>query len=654
MGCRALRCAHGFATGTKQRFGPVVAKGEEKGGACRSSRRAEVVVVARLPAHVIDEIRSRFDIVDVVSEYVPLQRSGRGYKGLCPFHTEKTPSFHVNRERQFFYCFGCQTGGDLFHFLMKIERATFAEVAEKLAERAGIELAPASPEEERRRRQREAIFKANRAAADFFVKALYADEGKGAREYLKGRGLTKETAQAFSLGYAPPGWHRLREHLERSGIREEIAVAAGLLARGRKGAYDWLRDRIVFPIFDVRGRIVGFGGRLLDGDGAKYVNTAESPVFSKRSHLYGLHLAKEERSGRLVVVEGYMDVVSLYQHGVRGCVASLGTAFTEEQARLLKRFADQVVMAYDGDAAGRKATARGLDILAAAGLEVRVLRLPEGHDPDSYVRSEGAEAFQRLLEESLPLVEYKVEAALSSADVTSVEGRMAAVRAVLPVLASIDSPVGLEGYLAETAQRIGVSVAALAEELERYKRGGSRESSRRHNLSTGRYTIRDFGEGRRNEPARRSVPAPGGADAAERELLRWVLTEPKKADAVAARLGEEPFSRPEYTRVFQWIRSQRDAIASGEIVVSRIEDPEVARIAGALLAEGGRPPGPFQAYLDRVGVERMRRQVRSLEAKLSLLMKEDGITPGEVGRLVWLYKEVRDQLHRMRGKNKAS
>lgn len=611
-----------------------------------------MVALSRLPDYVIDEIRARVDIVDVVSEYVHLQRSGRGFKGLCPFHAEKTPSFHVNRERQFFYCFGCQTGGDLFHFLMKIERATFAEVVEKLAERAGIELAAASPEEERRRRRQEAIFKVNRIAADFFVKALYSEEGKVARAYLKERGVSRETAQAFGLGYAPAGWSRLREYLAQCGVREELGVAAGLLARGKRGLYDWLRDRVVFPIYDVRGRIVGFGGRILAGDGAKYVNTAESPVFSKRAHLYGLHTAKEEKSGRLIVVEGYMDVVSLYQHGFRGCVASLGTAFTEEQARLLKRFADQVVLAYDGDAAGRKAIVRGLDILSGTGLDVRVLRLPEGHDPDSYVRSEGMQALQRLLEQSLPLVEYKLETALASWDVSSVEGRVAAVRATLPVLAEIESPVMLEGYLAQAAERIGVSQAALAEELERYKRAGRRESSTGHNLSTGRYTNRDFGKGENGRSGMGSRES-AGVEAAERELLRWVLLDPGKAEAVAAQLGEAPFSRPEYTRVFQWIRAQGDADASGELLVSRIEDPALAQVAGALLATGEMPPGPFQAYLDRVNVEHVRRQVRHLEAKLSLLMKEDRITPSEVGRLVALYKEVRDQLHRTIGRNKA-
>lgn len=385
------------------------------------------------------------------------------------------------------------------------------------------------------------------------------------------------------------------------------------------------------------------------------MNTAESPVFSKRAHLYGLPMAKEERSGRLVVVEGYMDVVSLYQHGFKGCVASLGTAFTEEQGRLLKRFADQVVLAYDGDAAGRKGLARGLDILAHSGLEVRVLRLPEGHDPDSYVRAEGADAFLRLLDTSLPLIEYKIEAALSSIDLGSVEGRMAGVRAVLPVLAGIESPVGLEGYLAETAVRLGVSQGALAEELERYKRAGSRERSTRHNLSSARYTNRDFRPGRRSGGRAEWAPQDGaGAGGAERELLRWVLVEPEIAEEVAARLGEEPFSRPEFTRVFQWIRSQGETHTSGELLVSRIDDPELARVAGSLLAAGERPPGPFQVYLDRVSIERIRRQVRNLEAKLSLLMKEDRITPGEVGRLVAVYKEVRDQLHRTIGKIKAS
>lgn len=261
-----------------------------------------------LPPELIDEVRERTDIVEVVSRYVKLERSGRRLRGLCPFHSEKTPSFYVEPEKQLFHCFGCHAGGNVFNFLMRLENAPFVEVVTRLAEEAGIavQTGELTPQEAQRHHELEEIRRALHLAARFYVRALYSEAGEEARRYLKSRGVNAEVARVFGLGYAPDAWHALHEHLRAEGVSEEIAVKAGLLGQGERGPYDWLRHRIVFPIIDVRGRVVGFGGRVLAGDGPKYLNTAESPVFSKRRQLYGLHLAKEQaaRTGRIVVVEG--------------------------------------------------------------------------------------------------------------------------------------------------------------------------------------------------------------------------------------------------------------------------------------------------------------------------------------------------------------
>lgn len=610
-----------------------------------------------LPPELIDEVRERTDIVEVVSRYVKLERSGRRLRGLCPFHSEKTPSFYVEPEKQLFHCFGCHAGGNVFNFLMRLENAPFVEVVTRLAEEAGIavQTGELTPQEAQRHHELEEIRRALHLAARFYVRALYSEAGEEARRYLKSRGVNAEVARVFGLGYAPDAWHALHEHLRAEGVSEEIAVKAGLLGQGERGPYDWLRHRIVFPIIDVRGRVVGFGGRVLAGDGPKYLNTAESPVFSKRRQLYGLHLAKEQaaRTGRIVVVEGYMDVVGLYRHGFPGAVASLGTAFTEAQARLLKRFAGEVVLAYDADAAGQAATLRGMEILKREGLAVRVARLPEGHDPDSLVRERGLDAFRQVLDESLPLVEYQMEEALRGADLSRVEGRVEAVERLLPILAGIESPVGREGYIAQLAARLGVSRASLAESLEAYlaeerDRGPRRQALvLRHNLTRGRYTNRDLGP----RPAGgRAGGAVGGtrpgaiAHASERDLLRWLLEEPQRAVQVRDAVGEEPFGAAEYNQLFRWLLTQGETDARGETLVGRIDDPELAAVAGALLMQGPLPPGPFEAYLTRVKEVSLRRQVKELEATLSQLMSEDRPSLAALARLVQRYKDLRDRL----------
>ena len=621
-----------------------------------------------LPPELIDEVRERTDIVDVVSRYVKLERSGRRFRGLCPFHAEKTPSFYVEPEKQLFHCFGCHAGGNVFNFLMRLENAPFAEVVSRLAEEAGIavETRELTPQEVKKQRELEQIRRALELAAGYYARMLFSDEGAGARRYLKGRGLDAKVAKVFGLGFAPPSWHGLHEYLRAQGVPDDVAIKAGLLGQGERGPYDWLRNRITFPIVDVKGAVVGFGGRSLEAGGPKYLNTAESPVFSKRRQLYGLNVAKEYalRTGKLVVVEGYMDVVGLYRHGFPGAVATLGTAFTPEQARLIKRYAREVVLAYDADAAGHAATMRGLEVLRAAGLEVRVVELPEGHDPDSLVLEQGLAAFEELLQRSLPLVEYQIHEALRGVDLSSVQGKMAATERLLPILAGIENPVGREGYITQLAGRLGVSRASLMEALNGYLSKKNEDpkarpaEATRHNLSRGRYTIRDLGppsaagSAALNSATRGMAPR-RGVHASERDLLRCLIDEPGRAAEVHRELGDAPFSVPGYNRLFQWLLAQGESEVHGETVVGRIDDPDLAQIAGALVIEGQRPPGPFEAYLSRVKEIWLRRQVNELEATLTQLMDEDVPSPVQIGRLVERYKDLRDRLGMAMGSKKS-
>lgn len=621
--------------------------------------------MSRLPDHVIDDIRARVDIVDVVSEYVTLKRAGRRYKGLCPFHTEKTPSFHVDRETQLFYCFGCQTGGNVFNFLTQLEKVSFGEAVRRLAERAGVPLEEIvrSPEEARRFRLREECFKANEIARDYFVRQLFSPQGVAARNYLKERGLSARSVKAYSIGFAPEGWHRLRDYLRTHNVSEEVAIKAGLLGRSQRGTvYDWFRGRIIFPIADVNGRVVGFGGRALGDVQPKYVNSPESPLFAKGLHLYGLNKARDGARSiqRILLVEGYMDVVGLYEHGYSPAVASLGTAFTTQQARMIKRFTQEVVLAFDADPAGRNAALRGLEILAEEGLHVRVAQLPEGDDPDSFIQREGKEAFARLVEFAIPLVEYRMIQALQGLDLERVEGQIEGVRRILPILSKIESAVGREGYLLQAAQLLGVTPAALSEELYRYmsKRSGERRDEvarstgrSRHKLTRTRYTNRDLrkvgqtasvraASNRQNEAPSRSGNSFGSVEGG---LLAWLLRNPTHAQSVLAHLGENPFLDNRYNRIFTWVLEHGEG-SGEESIVHQLNDPELAQVAGEVLLREEAQTAPFEAYLKRAVEEQLRRQIEGMEARISLLMRSDTLNRIVIDQLVLEYKKVRDRL----------
>ncbi len=419
---------------------------------------------------VTDEIRRRVNILEVVSPHVTLRRAGRSYKGLCPFHSEKTPSFTVDPERGFFYCFGCHAGGDVFDFAMRIGSLPFKDALAELADRAGVRL-PQTPAEEHRAGERERLLRAVADAAAWFRSQLEGRDGATARQYLASRGVDHGTQEAFRLGYAPPGWDRLGPALRGRGFEASVLEQAGLIVPrpGGDGYYDALRDRVVFPIHDLQGRPVAFGGRAL-GDGTpKYLNTRETSLFTKGKTLYALDAARQaiRETGQAVVVEGYMDALSCHQFGVRNAVASLGTALTLDQVLLLKRFASSAVLVYDADAAGVDAAERGIEIFDQAELPVYVAVLPGGADPDAFLREHGAAAFRQRLSGALPIFEYRLAMAERRHDRRTVEGKVGIVDEMESLITKVSNPVRQAEYVRVLAERLGVREDAVRGQLRR-------------------------------------------------------------------------------------------------------------------------------------------------------------------------------------------
>lgn len=351
----------------------------------------------------VAEIKSRVDIVELISEYVTLKKAGRNFLGLCPFHNEKTPSFTVNRERQMFYCFGCGEKGDVFAFLMRLNNASFPETLTLLARRAGVVLPPSSSHRDGKStlNAREQIIQVNQSAAAYYRDTLFSPAGKEALAYLRGRGLKESTIEAFGLGYAPEGWRNLRHHLERKKVSLKPAREAGLIIAKEDRPdvlYDRFRNRVMFPVRDVDGRIIAFGGRILGEGEPKYLNSPESPAYTKGRQLYGLSQAKEaiRRSGYAILVEGYFDLIVLWNAGITNVVATLGTALTRDHLSLIRRYAERVAVLFDGDEAGRKALARSVELFVAAHMDARAVVLPEGLDPDDFVRRHGGDALRPL------------------------------------------------------------------------------------------------------------------------------------------------------------------------------------------------------------------------------------------------------------------
>ena len=427
----------------------------------------------------VERVNERTDIYSVVSRYVPLKQKGGRYWGRCPFHNEKTASFSVSADKGLFYCFGCGKGGNVFKFLSLIENITYFEAIKLQAQRLGIELPTKnlSPEEARRLREEKILYKLNELAQDFFHECLIKTaRGEVGRKYLAGRGITPETIETFKMGFAPDEWNNLLNRLTRQNFSPELIESVGLVAKRKNssGYYDRFRGRVMIPIVDTLGHVVGFGGRILNSDDdtkPKYLNTPETAIFNKRNLLFGLNKSNRAimEAGAAIVVEGYMDVISLFSAGIENVVATLGTAFTPEHVKLILRYARKVIFCYDSDEAGQRATIRALPIVQAAGAEVFVIKVPDGKDPDDFIRKHGKEAFQTLIRNAQTLVDYRMKYVLANAELSTVHGKIQALREILPVVVKLEDVTERNAYCAKIADALLLDVKIVTDELTRLR-----------------------------------------------------------------------------------------------------------------------------------------------------------------------------------------
>lgn len=443
-----------------------------------------------LSEEFLQELKYRCDLFSVASRYVNLRKSGRLYVGLCPFHSEKTPSFYIYEDTQNFYCFGCGAGGDVITFIRRIEGLDYLDAVRLLAQMAGMEL-PEDGADDAAVKLRRRILEMNREAARFFHETL-KDPAAGAAglAYFRKRQLTPATIRHFGLGYAPEKWDALLAHLKARGFTER-EMAAAALARDKNGhAYDQFRNRVMFPIIDLQGNVIAFGGRVLDDSKPKYLNSGDTPVFKKSRGLYALNFAKSGKGdGTLILCEGYMDVIALHQAGFTNAVATLGTALTQEQSRLMARYAKEVIVSYDSDEAGMKAASRAIGLLTGAGLSVRVLHIEGGKDPDEYIKTYGADKFRHMLEKSGSHIDYRLAAARAKFDLTRPEQKVDCIRACEAVLATVESAVEREVYAGKLSQELEISKESLLAEVERLasrNRGKKQRAGLRAELNAAR------------------------------------------------------------------------------------------------------------------------------------------------------------------------
>ncbi len=486
------------------------------------------------------EIRERVDIAGFIGQYVQLRKRGNDLVGLCPFHAEKTPSFHVHPDRGFFKCFGCGTGGDLITFVQKLENASFGDAVRLLAAKAGIELEPEDPRKSRARSEREAIYEANRVAAEYFARMLATERGAAARRYLEQRGFEPATVERFRLGYAPDSWSGLVTELERNGVDLTIAAKAGLLKPGQRGYYDFYRDRLMVPTYSTTGEVIAFGGRALGDGEPKYLNTSTTPVYVKGHHLYALNLARRaaQSDGTLIVVEGYLDCIALHQAGFENSVAALGTSFTAEQAVELRKYAEYVYLCFDGDAAGSGAATKAVDIASKAientGSSVRIALLPSGEDPDSFVRARGAAEFRRLLDDAKPAIAFKIDSEIEQ------------------LRAGFDSPARVAPKAEALIRRL-----AAREEWDRWRvYVAGRLQVSVDDLRNSRFLTdsANFAPRRQNTlPESRHASIAVEPLSFEREVVSILLEEPALAEEYGERIAAPRFRNVVYRRIYERI-----------------------------------------------------------------------------------------------------
>jgi DNA primase len=559
-----------------------------------------------IPDDVIDEVRARADIVDIIGEMVPLKRAGKEFKARCPFHEERTPSFYVVPDKGFYKCFGCGKSGSVFDFVMERQGMDFVEAVKFVAGRAGVEV-----REVTRSRQEEdpnrPLYEITAFARQWFREQLLADSGAAARSYLEGRGIGDDVAERFELGYAPDEWRAFREAAGKHGLDEELMLLLGLLKQSEKSPepYDGFRGRVMFPIESLSGRVIAFGGRILHGDGPKYINSPETPIYHKGQNLYGLSWAKNaiRREEAAIVVEGYMDVVSLAAAGFENVVAPLGTALTAEQAKLLDRYTTRVLLLFDSDAAGLRATFKAGDILLEAGLHPAVVSLPPGEDPDTLVRSGGREAMEELLRDAVDVLDRKLQILEERDYFSTIERTRSAVDRLLPTLRAVRDPTLRDIYVDRVADRTGVRRETLEAEMRKAR---STSSPGRHGPPT-----------LRGPPLRTRAPRRRAEVQVLKVMVRGVEWVERAAELVAPEDFDDPYNRAIFQALLDAPELRAPPAGMDPVAAQRFEeilaDPEE-------LVHG---LDVFTNSINRIRVSALDRRVQDLQRQIEATEDDD-------------------------------
>ena len=555
------------------------------------------------PPSFIDELVARNPIEDVVGQYVTLKRSGANMFGLCPFHGEKTASFSVAPDKGIYYCFGCHKGGGPINFMMELEGLTYPDAVRVLAKRAGMEV-PEDEQYQSRYRQQERLWALMKEAGRFFNAQLYTPAGKQCLEYTQKRGLTKSIITRFGIGFAPDSWNMLISAMKAKGYTEQELIDANLVAQKNGRIYDQFRNRLMFPIIDVRGNVVGFGGRVLDDSKPKYLNSNETVIFNKRRNLFGLNLAKKTKLGYLILVEGNIDVVTMHQYGFDNAVASLGTSLTDEQATLISRYTEQVVLLYDGDSAGQKATKRAIPILEKAGISVKVLQIPDNMDPDDYLRKFGADRFKMLLEGSTNRVEYQLSAIRANYDLNIDDQRIKFMQDCAELISTLDSAAQREVYGNRIAEAAKVSYETMKLEVNKaFKRRMARQRKQQEAI--------DLAPAKNLQPKERGLRYDNMKSAiAEEGILAQAMKDPALLDDAGELKGAD-FSVELFGRVYTQLCNRHRAgmdISLG--VLSDLTSEEMNHLTGVCQRQQGLVNE--QAFRDCVAIVLNQRRSKEV------------------------------------------
>lgn len=562
------------------------------------------------PPSFIDELVARNPIEDVVGQYVNLKRSGGNMFGLCPFHGEKTASFSVAPDKGIYYCFGCHKGGGAINFMMEIEGLSYPDAVRKLAQRCGMEV-PEDAQYQSRYRQQERLWALMKEAGRFYHSQLYAPIGANGLAYAQNRGLSKGILTHFGVGYAPDSWNALVDAMKKKGYTDQELIAADLVGEKNGRIYDRFRNRLMFPIIDVRGNVIGFGGRVLDDSKPKYLNTSETLIFNKRKNLFGLNFAKKTKLGYMILVEGNVDVITLHQFGFDNAVASLGTSLTEEHATLLSRYTEQVVLTYDSDEAGQRAAQRAIPMLEKVGIQVKVLQMKDAKDPDEFLRKFGADKFKLLLEDSSNRVEYQLKAIAQKYDLRIDDERIKFIHEAAELISTLGSAVQREIYGHRVADAGKISYDSMKLEIDKaFKRRIAREKKKQEKI--------DLAPAKARQPESRSIRYDDVKSAvAEETVIALGLRDPVLLDT-AGNLTGQSFSVPLLGRVFdQMLERHAQGLEVRLSVLADLTSEEMSHLTGVCQRQQG--PVSEQAFADCVRTIRGQTQVKNIASDDDLL-----------------------------------